>query len=126
MKRIRLLGISAALLLVAGSAGAQTTFFTNGVLRNQMWTSPDQSRVNIENGVAGTPNTDTIDLTAFEYPSSSFDNWGQRISGLFIPAVTTNYVFFCASDDDGDLFLSTDSSAANKRLIAQEATWDNF
>jgi hypothetical protein len=128
MKRIRMLGISASLLLVAVSAGAQTTFFTNGVLRNQMWTSPDQSRVNIENGVAGTPNSDTIDLTAFEYPTSSpnIDNWGQRISGLFIPAVTTNYVFFCASDDDGDLFLSTDATATNKRLIAQEATWDNY
>jgi hypothetical protein len=128
MKPIRLLGISASLLLLTGSAKAQTTFFTNGVVRNQMWTSPNQSRLNIENGVAGVPNSDTIDLTSFEFPATSpnVDNWGQRLSGLFIPAVSGNYVFFCASDDDGDLFFSTDASPANKRIIAQEASWSNY
>jgi DNA-binding NarL/FixJ family response regulator len=66
--------------------------------------------------------------SSFEYPASSpnIDNWGQRISGLFIPAISGNYVFFCASDDDGDLFFSTDASPANKRIIAQEASWSNY
>jgi len=128
MKQIRLLGISASLLLLAGSARAQTQFFTNGVLRTQEWTSPDQSRPNIEAGIAGRPNVDNFDLTSFDFPTTSpnIDNWGQRISGVFIPATTGDYVFFCASDDDGDLFLSTDASPANKRIIAQEASWSNI
>ena len=127
MRPSKPLSIATTLLLLAGAASAQNTFFTNGVLRSQTWTSPDQSRVNIENGVAGTPNTDTIDLAIFDVPTSSpnIDNWGARISGLFIPAVSGNYVFFCSSDDDGDLFLSTDASAKNNRLIAQEAGWSN-
>src|SRR5690242_6850952 len=119
MKRIRLLGLSASLLLLAGSARAQTQYFTNGVVRMQYWNAPDQSRLNIENGVAGRPNVDDW-LTAFDYPSGPLDNWGQRISGVFIPATTGDYVFFCTSDDDGDLFLSTDASPSNKRIIAQE------
>jgi hypothetical protein len=47
------------------------------------------------------------------------------VSALFIPAVTTNYVFFLASDDDADLFLSTDANPADKHLIAQETVWSN-
>jgi hypothetical protein len=34
-------------------------------------------------------------------------------------------VFFVCSDDDSDLFLSTDSSSANKQLIASETAWSN-
>src|SRR5437899_690052 len=125
MKQIRLLGISASLLLLAGSARAQTQFFTNGVLRMQYWNAPDQSRLRIEQGLAGVPNVDNFDLTSFDYPSGPLDNWGQRISGVFIPATTGDYVFFCSSDDDGDLFLSTDASPSNKRIIAQETSWSN-
>jgi hypothetical protein len=128
MRTSSLLAIGAtALCLTAGTALAQTTYFTNGVLRNQTWTNPDQSRVNIETNLAGRPNTDSLDLTILDVPTSNpnIDNWGQRISGLFIPAATGKYVFFCASDDDGDLFLSTDASPSNKKLIAQEASWSN-
>jgi PA14 domain len=52
-------------------------------------------------------------------------NYAERFSGYFIPPTSGAYVFFINSDDDSDLYLSTDSSAANKRLIAQEASWSN-
>jgi len=127
MKQKRLLGISASLLLVAGSAVAQTVF-TPGVLRQQWWTVVDKSRAQVEQGLAGPPDTDSIDLTSFEIPPTSpnLENFANRISGLFIAPATTNYVFFVSSDDDGDLFLSTDATAANKRIIAQEINWGNF
>jgi hypothetical protein len=51
------------------------------------------------------------------------DNHARRYSGYFIPPTTDRYVFFVASDDDCDVFLSTDSTPANKRLIAQEIGW---
>ena len=50
---------------------------------------------------------------------------GERISGFFVPATDGDHVFFTCSDDQSDLFLSTDSNPAHKRLIAQEQGWSN-
>src|SRR5262249_16198333 len=62
-------------------------------------------------------------ITIFESAVGFADNYANRISGYFLPPTTADYVFFIASDDDGDLFLSTDDTPANKKLIAQEAGW---
>src|SRR5581483_11341361 len=130
MKRIRLLSICASLLVV-GTAGAQTVVFDAGVLRHQYWTSDNPNgvqhptRVQVENGQAGAPTTDTIDLTIFDTADGGAVNYTERISGVFIPTVTTNYVFWINSDDDSDLFVSTDATPANKKLVAQEAGWSN-
>src|SRR5579859_1551294 len=130
MKLNKLLGISATVLLVAGTAGAQTVFYP-GVLRHEYWTSDNPngvqhpSRVQVEQGLAGAPATDTIDLTIFDTNDGGAVNYTERVSGLFIPAVTTNYVFWVNSDDDSDLFVSTDATASNKRLVAQEVGWSN-
>jgi hypothetical protein len=62
-------------------------------------------------------------IPTFEAGSNFADNYVNRIYGYFVPPVTGNYVFFIAADDDADLFLSTDATAANKHLIAQEAGW---
>jgi hypothetical protein len=131
MKPIRLLGISASVLLLAGSARAQTTVFNPGVLRIQEWTDTNPngvsspSKAQVEAGLAGLPTTDTTDLTILQVPQTSpnANNYTRRITGFFVPAVTTNYTFFICSDDNSDLFLSTDSSPSNKRLIAQEPGW---
>ena len=60
-------------------------------------------------------------VTNADSPGGFGDNPSRRYSGYFIPPTNDNYVFFVASDDDCDVFLSTNSSPANKRLIAQEA-----
>jgi hypothetical protein len=52
-------------------------------------------------------------------------NYVERLSGYFIPPADGAYVFFINSDDDSDLFLSTDSNPTNKVLIAQEKDWSN-
>jgi hypothetical protein len=52
------------------------------------------------------------------------DNYGTWIYGLFVPPTTGNYQFIIASDDHGELFLSTDSSPANKVLISSVAAWN--
>jgi hypothetical protein len=49
------------------------------------------------------------------------DNYVQRLSTWFVPPTTGRYVFYLSSDDDSDLFLSTDENEANKRLIAQQS-----
>ncbi|HEV2394395.1 MAG TPA: chitobiase/beta-hexosaminidase C-terminal domain-containing protein [Verrucomicrobiae bacterium] len=83
------------------------------------------TRADLENPAFSSPPTFTNYVAALETPSGQGDNYAERVSGFFIPAQTTNYVFFVCSDDDSDLFLSTDSSAANKHLIAAETAWSN-
>jgi hypothetical protein len=77
-------------------------------------------------------------LSAWEYPpangpyvapalnnNEAGDNYSNQISGYFIPPQNGNYVFFANSDDQSDLYLSTDGTPANKKLIAQEQGWSN-
>ena len=78
---------------------------------------------------AGSYDTNTPDRQfvwgSFSSPSEQGDNFTERLNCLFKPPVTTNYVFFITSDDNSDLFISTDSTPANKTLIAQEIDWSN-
>jgi hypothetical protein len=92
----------------------------SGKLKREYY--PGANRVTLEQGNAGLPAT-VWELSSFESFTNFADNYAERVSGLFTPATDGNYIFFIASDDDSDLFLSTDSSPANKRLIAQELGW---
>ena len=64
-------------------------------------------------------------VTQFGGPWGATDNYSSKISGWFIPPTSGNYVFFVSSDDQSNLYLSTDDTAANKKLIAQEGGWSN-
>lgn len=48
--------------------------------------------------------------------------YATRMSAIFVPPVTTNYVFYIAANDSGILWLSTDANPANKRAIAYQDT----
>jgi hypothetical protein len=78
---------------------------------------------------AGNYDNVTPDISAvwgsFSSPEEQGDNFTERLNCLFKPPVTTNYTFFITSDDNSDLFISTDSTPANKRLVAQETAWSN-
>ncbi|MCZ7639749.1 MAG: PA14 domain-containing protein [Verrucomicrobia bacterium] len=56
---------------------------------------------------------------------NTVDNYGAQMLGYFYPPATGDYIFYLASDDGGQLWLSTDADPANKKLIAQEAGWSN-
>jgi len=58
----------------------------------------------------------------FEAPRDMGDRYGARMRGFVHPPVTGNYVFWIASDDESELFLSTDESAPKKRSIASSPT----
>ena len=84
-----------------------------------------ETRATIEDpAFAGTPDV-VRQLASFEVPVNQADSFGETLEGLFLPPVTGDYVFFVCSDDDSDLFLSSDATPANKVLIAQETTWSN-
>ena len=62
-------------------------------------------------------------IGSFELPEDFADDYGVRISGMLVPPTTGNYVFYVASDDSSQLFLSTDESSDNKKLIASYTGW---
>src|SRR5579872_5231147 len=54
----------------------------------------------------------------FEGPRDMGDRYGARYRGFIHPPITGAYTFWIASDDEGQLFLSSDDTALKKRLIA--------
>jgi hypothetical protein len=54
----------------------------------------------------------------FEAPRNLADRFGSRMRGFVHPPVTGTYVFWIASDDGSELFLSSDESPFKKRSIA--------
>jgi hypothetical protein len=47
-------------------------------------------------------------------PVNADDNYGSRMKGWIIPPVTADYVFWIASDNNGELWLSSDDHPENK------------
>lgn len=66
---------------------------------------------------------------AFEYPlngaNEAGSTYGNQLIAYLSPPTTGDYVFFICSDDPSILYLSTDATPANKKLIAQETGWSN-
>lgn len=98
-----------------------SVMYTNG-LKVELFRGA--TRIGTEAGNTG-PTVPNL-LPSFDIPGGFGDNYAQRVSGWFLPPTSGNYTFFVASDDDADVFLSTDNSAANKRLIAQEPAWSGY
>ncbi len=65
--------------------------------------------------------TEIVDKFAWDGPD--IDNYGARIEAwLYVPA-TGEYTFWLNTDDNGELWLSTDDDPGNAVLIAQESSW---
>ncbi len=57
-------------------------------------------------------------ITQVDFPDSRGDKYGQRIVGLLNIQETGNYRFWLSADESAELWLSTDQTPYNKRLIA--------
>lgn len=100
--------------------------FITGLVKQELWgpaATDIYTRPGVEAGTDGAP-WSTSYINSFATTDFA-DYYVQRLSCLFVPEVSGLYVFFICSDDDSDLFLSTDADPANKRLIAQETAWSN-
>jgi hypothetical protein len=65
--------------------------------------------------------------TSFETENKSYyDNYGSRMRGYVCVPVSGNYTFFISSDDQSALYLSTDETPANKKLIASVPTYTGY
>ena len=59
----------------------------------------------------------------FEAPTDWADNYGTRLRGYITAPVTGSYTFWIASDDNSELWLSTNDNPVNKVKIAFNADW---
>ncbi|MFD3004034.1 PKD domain-containing protein, partial [Pontibacter toksunensis] len=65
-----------------------------------------------------TRQTSTSELLLFEAPVNAGDNYGARVRAYVQAPINGDYVFWIASDQDSELWLSTDESPSTKRKIA--------
>lgn len=72
-----------------------------------------------------TPPAITEILGDFESPSNTGDNYGARIRGYVQAPVNGSYTFWISSNDNSELWLSTDETPANKRKIASVTGYTN-
>jgi endoglucanase len=99
---------------------------TGSILR-EYWLNLQGSGVSSLTGSASYPNSPTgsEQLTSLEGATNAGDNYGARIRGYVHPLVTGSYTFWLASDDAGDLLLSTNDNPANATRIAYVTEWTN-
>src|SRR3954452_18342502 len=69
------------------------------------------------------PTSTNLVTDFFEAPTDIDDNYGQRMHGYIVPPVTGNYTFWIATDDNGELWLSSDDAPANQKRISYVASW---
>ncbi len=66
-------------------------------------------------------------ITSFECLAQNWADWyGTRVTGCIVPPVTGSYTFALSGDEVVELYLSTDSTSANKSLIASVASATAF
>jgi hypothetical protein len=95
---------------------------TQGFLKDEIWIGTQYDKDNIQ-ATTDTP-TRVRYISTFETQSNQADNYAEKVSGWITPAVTGDYIFFIASDDDSYLYLSPDASPDTKQLIATEPQYN--
>ncbi len=58
------------------------------------------------------------ELTLFEAPTNLADNFGSRLHGWLCPETAGDYTFWIASNENGELWLSTNENPANAARIS--------
>jgi len=104
------------LLLTAQRGGAQSA----GLLR-EVWEGiegNDLTALTTSPNFPDRPTSKNYVTNFFESPTDVLESYGQRMHGYVVAPLTGNYTFWVATDDQGALYLSTDDSPANARLIA--------
>ncbi len=68
--------------------------------------------------------TETVD--SFSWNGEDLDDYGARIEGWLYAPVTGDYTFWINTDDNSELWLSTDDDPSSAVLIAEETGWAPF
>jgi hypothetical protein len=100
---------------------------TMGSIARYYWTNISGSSLSgLTNLVAFPHYPDGTSFTnAFEGPTTFGDFYGTRMFGYLIPPSSGNYTFWIASDDNSELWLSSNHDPANAEIIASVPVWTN-
>jgi len=93
-----------------------------GTILREVWEGiTGGDAVSLLTGNANYPYNPTFsdEVTLFETPTNFAENFGSRIHGYLHPDTSGEYTFWIASDDNGELWLSTDDRPANAVLISK-------
>ncbi|MHC4326445.1 MAG: PA14 domain-containing protein, partial [Planctomycetota bacterium] len=75
-------------------------------------------------GSSNYPNNPDVTETLTSFSSDlDLDDYGGRIHGWLYAPGSGDYTFWLCSDNQGELWLSTDDDSTNVRLIAIESDW---
>jgi uncharacterized protein (DUF1800 family) len=96
---------TSATVTIGAEAGA------NSVLQ-EIWTNLSGWEGVADIPVTTPPTTSRV-LSTLEQPLNWSNQYGTRIRGYIIPPTTGNYTFWIASDDESELWISTDDQPAN-------------
>ncbi len=112
-------------LFLMNQVNAQCTGL--GTISYQKWNNINGTAVVNLTSNANYPNSPSSSgtRTLFEMPNNQGNNFGLRMKGYICPPTTGNYIFWIASDDNSELWLSTNSSTANKIKIAYHTGFTN-
>lgn len=88
----------------------------SGTILREYWASVPGSRVS--DIPVHTAPTHTSALSSLEGPTNAGTNYGSRIRGYICPPSTGDYIFWIASNDHSELWLSADEDPNNKVRIA--------
>jgi uncharacterized protein YjdB len=94
---------------------------STGNITYQVWNNLGTSTaVSSLTSIVNYPNNpnSTVLLTSMEGPTDQGDIYGARIVGYICAPSTGSYTFWIASDNEGELWLSTNDQTANKQKIA--------
>lgn len=105
-----------------------------GIILREWWTGISGSAVSDLTSNVNYPNhpNGSEQLRLLEGPSNCADNYGTRFRGYVHPVTSGDYTFWIASNNNSELWLSTDSNPANVSLIASVShftvprQWDRY
>ncbi|MEL6634203.1 MAG: PKD domain-containing protein [Bacteroidota bacterium] len=104
------------------SCGVSSTFTAKGSIGYETWTGvggTSLSAIDFDNTLSNTASR----RTSFESPTNVLDNYGVRMRGYIHAPQTGPYRLWIASDDNGELFVSTDDDPTNMVSIATVPGW---
>ncbi|MCE9538931.1 MAG: SBBP repeat-containing protein, partial [Bacteroidetes bacterium] len=105
---------------IFNASGVGNSCISSGTISRDFWANFTGLITDLP--VNTTP-TSTTQLTLFEGPSQAGDNYGSRIRGYICPPATGNYIFWIASDNKSELWLSTNDQPSNKIKIAYASSY---
>jgi hypothetical protein len=99
--------------------GAGPAAATVGRIAREVWWGVQGGLVEMQAGNRfATAPDESVFLDRFEAPENVGDRYVARVRGFLVPAASGEHRFWIASDNESELWLSTDEDPAKKRRIA--------